>query len=60
MKLPPYYKRNSNLTKLKNIDEAVKDIQWYINRVMDEEPTELQRSTLLLKLAELKKIVDKE
>jgi len=48
------------LTKLKNIDEAVKDIQWYINRVMDEEPTELQRSTLLLKLAELKKIVDKE
>tara|TARA_R110000772_G_scaffold65611_6_gene146446 strand:- start:10691 stop:10837 length:147 start_codon:yes stop_codon:yes gene_type:complete len=48
------------LTKLKNIDEAVKDIQWYINGVMDEEPTELQRSTLLLKLAELKKIVDKE
>jgi len=60
MKLPPYYKRNSNLTKLKNIDEAVKDIQWYINGVMGEEPTELQRSTLLLKLAELKKIVDKE
>tara|TARA_B110000858_G_scaffold85268_1_gene98496 strand:- start:330 stop:512 length:183 start_codon:yes stop_codon:yes gene_type:complete len=60
MKLPPYYKRKSNLTKLKNIDEAVKDIQWYINGVMDEEPTELQRSTLLLKLAELKKIVDKE